>query len=168
MQQHNNFQHFAIFQSFFSKLKGHCEIINRSQQQCSSSKQLGKQEQWKIFDVTYSNIFDLWKLFQEDMSPTIVRLHSNGYILDHPSNNIYNGLVSTTQRLSSNFIDGNYFSPPPPASGCVYSTLPRPLPGSQCYTFQEDLTRQRSLANIGKNNIFFSYYSFSPWFDHGW
>merc|ERR1719221_114762 len=33
------------------------------------------------------------------------------------------------------------------APGCVYSTLPRPHP-QQCYSFQEDLTRQRSVDNI--------------------
>lgn len=54
-------------------------------------------------------------------------------------------------------------------SNCVYGTLPRPLPGPQhlhqhqhqqhhhlqCYSFQEDLTRQRSVANLGEwRNIF--------------
>ena len=71
------------------------------------------------------------------MSPTMVRLHSNGYILDHHSNNIYNGSL-----------------PPAPVTSCVYGTLPRPLPASHCYTFQEDLTRQRSVANIGKQSFY--------------
>lgn len=68
------------------------------------------------------------------MSPTMVRLHSNGYIMDHPPNNIYDGSL-------------------PPVASCVYGTLPRPLPPSHCYTFQEDLTRQRSVANIGKQTL---------------
>ena len=50
-----------------------------------------------------------------------------------------------------------------PPSSCVYGTLPRPHalhahghppgphgPPPHCYTYQEDLTRQRSIANIGK------------------